>query len=406
MLELLSDEAQWRSFYQAKAQSGHLRPAELKDLERFIESGEYLTAARAIQAGEPLPLPAARQINKKRTGKKRTVFTYPRATNYALKLIAWLLRRYDGVFSPNLYSFRQGMNARRALRRLTAIPRLRECWVYKADIHDYFNSVNVELLLPVLREILADDEPLFRFFESMLRNPLALRSGVPEVMRKGIMAGTPVSPFLANVCLMGLDARFEALGAPYARYSDDIIVFAPTEAALEDRVLLIREELARQGLSINPDKEARSRPGEPWVFLGFIYQNGRVDVAPASVEKLKGKMRRKARALLRWRRKNGKDGAQAARAFIRHFNRRLYDNPHKDELTWARWYFPSITTGESLRTLDHYMQDCLRYIVAGNHGKKRYNLRYSTLKAWGYRPLLHEYYAARAEKNTPDGEES
>ncbi|MDO4865055.1 MAG: hypothetical protein Q4C10_00730 [Clostridia bacterium] len=34
---------------------------------------------------------------------------------------------------------------------------------------------------------------------------------------------------------------------------------------------------------------------------------------------------------------------------------------------------------------------------AGNHGKKRYNLRYATLKAWGYRPLVHEYYAQRKE---------
>ena len=401
MLELLSDEAQWRAFYQAKAEGGHMRAVELRDLERFIDGGEYLAVARAIQAGEPLPLPVAREINKKRSAKKRMVFTYPRAYNYALKLIAWLLRRYDGVFSPNLHSFRQGMNVRRALRRLLSTPNLREHWVYKADVHDYFNSVDVELLLPKLRRVLADDPPLYEMLEGMLRCPQALRFGRPVTLRKGIMAGTPVSPFLANVCLMGLDARFEALGAPYARYSDDIIVFAPNEEALGQRVDIIHEELARQGLSINPDKEAWSRPHEAWTFLGFTYRDGALDVAPASVQKLKGKLRRKARALVRWRRRKGKDGGQAARAFIRHFNRRLYDNPRRDELTWALWYFPVINTDESLRALDHYMQDCLRYIVAGNHGKKRFNLRYATLREWGYRPLVHEYYLWRAAKDKP-----
>ena len=56
-----------------------------------------------------------------------------------------------------------------------------------------------------------------------------------------------------------------------------------------------------------------------------------------------------------------------------------------------------LTPREVVRELDRYMQDCIRYIVAGNHGKKRYNLRYATLQAWGYRPLVHEYYAQRRE---------
>ena len=405
MLELLSDAAQWRAFYRAKAEGHHLRPEALRDLERFIESEAYLPVARALQAGEPLPLPAARTLNKRRTGKKRTVFTFPREYNYALKLLAWLMRRYDGAFPSNLYSFRKDMNVRLALQRLLAAPGLSRCWAYKVDVHDYFNSVDVEKLLPVLRGILSDDEALYGLIEGMLRCPDALVNGVAVPVRKGIMAGMPLSPFLANLYLMALDRRFEALGASYARYSDDIIVFATTPEALDGYADIIRKALDAQGLSINPDKEARTPPRAAWTFLGFNYRDGELDVAPASVEKLKGKMRRKARALLRWRRRHGKDGGQAARAFIRRFNRKLYDNPRQNELTWALWYFPAINTDRSLREIDRYMQDCIRYIVAGNHGKKRYNLRYAEMKAWGYRPLVHEYYAWRRaedrERRTP-----
>ena len=401
MLEMLSDAARWEEFYRQRVEAGHLPRREARDLRRFIDERGYLAPSAAMLAGEPMPLPVARTINKRRTGKKRTVFTFPRAYNYALKLLAWGLRRYDGAFPSNLYSFRAGVSVRHALAALLGIPGLDGMYAYKADVHDYFNSVDVEKLLPVLRQVLADDPALYRSIEGMLRCPEALRDGRPQVMRKGIMAGTPISPFLANVCLMDMDARFEAMGVPYARYSDDIILFAPTREALEARAALVRRMLDERGLAINPDKEAWSEPGGSWTFLGFRRSPGALDVAEASVDKLMGKMRRKARALMRWQRQRGKLPEQAARAFIRHFNRRLYDNPRKGELTWARWYFPAITTDAGLRRLDRYMQDQIRFIVAGHHGKKRYNLRYATLKAWGYRPLAAEYWRMKRGAGQP-----
>ena len=97
MLEMLNDPIQWRAFLEARLAQGHLYPSEAEDLQRFIEGGEYEIVASAILSGSPMPLPQAREISKKRTGKTRTVFTYPRAENYALKLLAWGLRRYDGV---------------------------------------------------------------------------------------------------------------------------------------------------------------------------------------------------------------------------------------------------------------------------------------------------------------------
>lgn len=40
------------------------------------------------------------------------------------------------------------------------------------------------------------------------------------------MAGTPMSPFLANVYLTEMDKYFEERDVLYFRYSDDIILFA------------------------------------------------------------------------------------------------------------------------------------------------------------------------------------
>ena len=139
-------------------------------------------------------------------------------------------------------------------------------------------------------------------------------------------------------------------------------------------------------------------PGEGWTFLGFCCKKDAVDIAKASVDKLKGKMRRKMRALMRWQKRNGLSGDRAARAFIRVFNKKLLESPDDNELSWAKWYFPTINTDQSLHLIDSYAQECLRYLISGTRSKARFNVRYEDLKALGYRSLVHEYYAGRKLK--------
>ena len=213
------------------------------------------------------------------------------------------------------------------------------------------------------------------------------------------MAGTPISTFLANLYLIQMDHYFSEAGVLYARYSDDIIIFAETQEAREVHAQKILAFLSEAGLTVNPDKEARTAPGEMWVFLGICYRDGIVDVAPVSVEKLKAKMRRKTRALVRWQVRKGVTGIQSAKAFIRIFNRKLFENPAEHELTWARWYFPLINTTQSLKVIDAYSQSCIRYLATGKRTKAAYNFRYEDMKALGYRSLVNHYYK-------PDGQEA
>ena len=129
-----------------------------------------------------------------------------------------------------------------------------------------------------------------------------------------------------------------------------------------------------------------------WTFLGICYRDGVIDVAPASVEKLKAKMRRKTRALVRWQARKGATGVNAAKAFIRVFNRKLFENPVEHELTWVRWYFPLINTADSLKIIDEYSQSCIRYLATGTHTKAAYNFRYEQMKELGYISLVNRYY--------------
>ncbi|MBR6338461.1 MAG: group II intron reverse transcriptase domain-containing protein, partial [Ruminococcus sp.] len=296
-----------------------------------------------------------------------------------------------GLFARGLFSFRPGRNAKDAIRLLTRHRGIGEMYAYKADISDYFNSVPTDRLLPVLRDVV-DDNGLYEFLASLLREENVLYGAQTIQEQKGIMAGTPLSAFYANLYLKDLDGDFEREGVLYTRYSDDIIVFAHSEEQVREYAGRIKSFLADRGLCINPDKERFYAPGEGWSFLGFEYKGGIIDIAPVTVRKLKRKMKRKAAALIRWADRAGLPREKAASAFIRVFNAKLFEQSGDSELCWALWFFPVINTDKSLKMIDAYAEEQLRYIISGRRSKKRFDVRYKQLKALGFRCLVNEYY--------------
>ncbi len=398
LLEELARPERWEQFYTYKSELA-CQKQFAAELRAFIDGQAYFCVCEKIAAGGRFPLPKKSVISKMSSQKKRTVYSYPPNENAVLKLLTWLLlRKYDGIFSPNLWSFRPGRTAKDAVLRLGRMGGARRCWAYKADIGNYFNSIPVDKLLPLLRETLADDKPLYAFLAALLSEPAVMDRGNPVTEQKGIMAGTPLASFYANLYLKALDAHFYAAGVPYARYSDDIILFAETRELAEAHADFIRAFLAERGLAMNPEKERLFSPDEGWDFLGFHVNGDEIDLAPASVAKMKGKMRRKSRALRRWADKNDLDGKKAAAAFIRVFNRKLFENAENRELTWAYWFFPVLTTDQSLKTIDAYAQDCIRFLLTGRHNKGRFQATYDDMKALGYKNLVHEFYAFKKEK--------
>ena len=399
ILSAMEQKSLWLSFLEYRKTSFRLTETEEQQLRAFIEKEKYLPILEKIRRGEPFPRPRRAAISKKSTSKKRIVYVYPQEEAAVMKMMTHLLlRHYDHLFCPNLYSFRAGHGVKEAVHLLSRIRGIGQMWSYKADISNYFNSIPVEKLLPMLETALKDEPVVCRFLSGLLLDPYVYDRGKLIAEEKGIMAGCPLSTFLANLYLNELDALFHKNRWIYARYSDDIIIFAPTRRELDERIALIHQTLAEKGLTINPAKESITSPGEKWVFLGVSFLDGRVDVAPVSVEKIKAKMRRKMRALQRWADRKNADGTSAAKAFIRVFNQKLFENPISNDLTWARWFFPLITTDESLHVIDSYAQQCIRTLATGRHTKAAYNFRYGQMKELGYVSLVNRYYSFHSGK--------
>ena len=362
IISQLDDQAVWEGFLAHRLMKGRFTWPMFSDADDYVADEGYLPVARAFIRGEGPGIPERKRINKMGTGKKRTVYCFSPEETHVLKLIAYLLYRYDDRFAPNCYAFRRGVKASDAIFRIRKMLHGRKMWAYKLDIHDYFNSISIPILLPKLREIFSDDLQLYAFFERMLTDGRAMADG--EVVRenRGVMAGTPTSPFLADVYLMDVDRHFFDAG------------------------------VKEYELEVNPDKERVYSPDEPFEYLGFRCHGNAIDISEAVRSKMKGKIRRAARSMLRWRAAKGLGAEQAMKGLIRRFNAKFFEGEDPELLSWSRWFFPVINRTEGLKEIDNYFQQYIRFLSTGRHTKTNYRIRYKDLKALGYRSLVHEYY--------------
>lgn len=401
ILQLTADNQAWERFLAHRLRKGRLNWQAFEEVDVFVESRRYLPWADKIASGEGLGVPTRLVINKMGTGKKRIVYRFPQDEMLVLKLIAHLLYRYDGIFSSNCYSFRQGMQAGDAIRRINKALHGKKMWAYKVDIHNYFNSISIPLLLPMLASVLEDDPALFRFFETLLDDDRAYSGDSLIHEQRGVLAGLPTASFLANVYLMNVDRHFQDAGVVYARYSDDIILFAEDRETLEEHRSTLLSFFEKYQLVVNPDKEWIYAPGEPFEYLGFRCSGHDVDISHATRDKMKGRIRRKARALRRRCSRDGKNPEQAVMTLLRCFNRKFFEMDDDDSLCWTSWFFPVINRTEGLREIDRYLQENCRFVATGRHNKANYRLRYPELKRLGYRSLVHEYYSKGEPHSSP-----
>lgn len=397
--DIIGCNAAWQEFLEYKTEHNNLRQSEQKRLYEFIKNKKYLEIQKEIQKRAfPGEYPTKKIINKEGTMKKRIVYSFHEEISITLKFMAFYLYRFDEYFCNNCYAFRRGYGVSNAIKKIAGNRSYRNKYCLKADISDYFNSIDTRILLEKLTFVKQRDEILYDIFYKILSCDYVMINGAAYSERHGALAGIPIAPFLANVYLSDVDKYFKENKRDYFRYSDDILIFADT---YEELLLLQKElydKLEELHLCINHEKEKISKPGEAFEFLGFSYKDGCFDLSENTKRKTKAKIKRKADALRRWQRKKGLTSDKAAIGFIKAMNRKFYGDGDEDEFTWNRWFFPNLTMDEGLKEIDGYMQEYIRYTVTGRHYKGNYKITYDRMKEWGYRSLVHEFYYFKKER--------
>ncbi len=197
---------------------------------------------------------------------------------------------FDPTFSAHSHGFRPGKSAHDAVRAAQNYIQAGKDWVVDMDITKFFDRVNHDILMNRIGRTIRDKRVL-GLIGRYLRAGVMVE-GLVQASEEGTPQGGPLSPLLANIYLDALDQELARRGLAFSRYADDCNIYVSSQRAAERVLASISHWIAKHlRLEVNATKSGTGRPWER-KFLGFrINPQGKIEAAPASVERLKMKVR-------------------------------------------------------------------------------------------------------------------
>ncbi len=174
---------------------------------------------------------------------------------------------FDSRMSPRSFAYRPGRSAHHALALARSAIAAGRHWAVVADIKKCFDSIDHDILLRLVGDVVADRHML-RLLRQWLQGDV-VDFGELLPMELGVAQGEIISPLLANIYLGRMDREFERAGAYFVRYADDYLVLCDTKAQAEAALAQMRDFLQNAlQLQLKPAKTMFCHVDEGVVFLG------------------------------------------------------------------------------------------------------------------------------------------
>jgi len=261
------------------------------------EHGRELT--ESIRSGKYKPDPVRRKGIPKPDGGVRNLGIPSVKDRIIQQAISQMLMPvYEPLFAEGSYGYRPGRSGQDAVFKIRAYAEDGYEWAVLLDLSKYFDTLNHEKLLNLLRKEI-DDERVIQLIKRFLKSGV-MEDGVVMPTEEGSPQGGPLSPLLANVYLNEFDHEYERRGVPVIRYADDIVLLCKSERAAE-RLLesSIRYLEGKLKLKVNREKShiAKVNSVKKFKFLGFAYSKGKNGYFIRVHQKTKKKAKDKLRAI-------------------------------------------------------------------------------------------------------------
>jgi len=196
----------------------------------------------------------------------------------------------DPTFSESSFGFRPKRSAHDALRQARKYVSKGRHFVVDLDLEKFFDRVNHDILMSRLARRIGDKR-LLRIVRRFLQAGL-MQDGVCVAREEGTPQGGPLSPLLANLLLDDLDRELEQRGHCFCRYADDCNIYVRSLRAGQ-RVMASVVRFLEQNLQLRVNRaKSAVAPVQERKFLGYrLLLNGKMGIAPKSLERAKDKIR-------------------------------------------------------------------------------------------------------------------
>lgn len=267
--------------------TGGIDEMTVKELGDYIKENQD-TIIYQLRNRKYFPQPVRRVYIPKSNGKSRPL-GIPTALDRTIQqaVAKPISDIYEKVFSEHSYGFRPNRSCHDAIKQSLEYLNDGYEWVIDIDIEQFFDKVNHDKLISILREQVNNSDVL-NLIRKYLRAGV-MDKGILKATKTGVPQGGPISVILSNIYLDKLDKELEQRGHRFVRYADDVLIFVKSEEAANRVMTSISSWIERKlFLKVNATKSKVVRPTRS-KYLGFTFLNhgGQWKVKPTNEKKKK-----------------------------------------------------------------------------------------------------------------------
>lgn len=247
---------------------------------------------------------------------------------------------FEPLFSEGSYGYRPGRSAQQAIRKVKTCAEQGYGHAAEIDLSQYFDTLNHELLLNILRKQI-QDRRVIDLIKKYLKSGV-MESGVRRRTEEGSPQGGPLSPLLANIYLNEFDQEMEKRGVKVIRYADDIVILAKSKRAakrlLESGRTVLEQRLKLQ-MNMRKSKAVSVLSQKHFKFLGFALGKNKNGVYIRVHRESLAKAKKKLKELTgRSQGRNARQVMESVKVYIRGWVGYFYVADMKRILqSWNEW---------------------------------------------------------------------
>ena len=185
-------------------------------------------------------------------------------------------------FSDRSYAYRKNKGTLKAINRTKDLLR-RYFWIARADIDDFFDTIDQQKLIEKLNTLIRDKR-IVRLVALFLKNGM-LKNREWIDKRAGVYQGDNLSPWLSNLYLNDFDRYLESRHIEFVRFADDMIFFAPHRRDVIRALDLAEGYLNSLSLRFGKEKSQIANRKEGFSYLGLRFKEEQITMDNEKLQK-------------------------------------------------------------------------------------------------------------------------